>query len=467
MRRFNYIYLLFFTVLVFSSSGCREIKKESDESYLDERFPQLEEQRNAREHPPTFEELEAKITDENPQIRADAITALSEFTYEPHPELFDKLLEIIEQDDSNIVRAAALGTLAAQDNVTHFVLDEDTAPDFLKYANDDDAVVRKAAIASLPYLVDVAYPQTMDCSSETDEDIQRLISQHPAVPLILPTIYNALDDPDPGVVLAAIEAVNGLTPFSVDAVSSLIKLLDSENEDIQVASLVALDELPKVPKSITPKLAEFIEGGGNEELAALNLVCHVFQPGPEIESALIGALKDEEPGIRSQALTAIGCVPREYKNRAMLDGVAGLLDDTTELGNWMMTESPMQVRTRAVWILESFRHDAIIYAPELIPLLRVDNIETRYHTAHALGWIGPSPEIIDALIETLNDKSPRVQETAAYSLGSFGEASTRALLALEALLKEQSPESQGLTLAAIRMIKGESPTPLEILEDRE
>ncbi len=133
----------------------------------------------------------------------------------------------------------------------------------------------------------------------------------------------------------------------------------------------------------------------------------VFQVGIKDEivvPALVGALKDEDVGVRRAASTALATVAIEG-NIAVPSLIEAIEDKDVE------------VRYTAAYALRNFGKDKIVL-PALIKALEDSNAYARSGAALALAQIGADTKIaIPALIKALKDDNSAVRSYAAYALG--------------------------------------------------
>ena len=128
------------------------------------------------------------------------------------------------------------------------------------------------------------------------------------------------------------------------------------------------------------------------------------EPMRKATPALMEALKDHEPEVRSQAAYAIGNIPGDMR----------------------------------------------VAVPALVEALHDRDDSVRRATAQSLGNIGQSPELaVPALIAALQDKDESVREHAASSLGSFSGSAELAVPALVDALKRDDDR----TFASDALIK--------------
>ncbi|MBN3939358.1 HEAT repeat domain-containing protein, partial [Nostoc sp. NMS9] len=99
---------------------------------------------------------------------------------------------------------------------------------------------------------------------------------------------------------------------------------------------------------------------------------------------------------------------------------------------------------------------------ELLGLLKGESVG--YSVAQALGKLGnASPQVVEALLGLLKDKSQSVRDSAAVALGKLGNASPQVVEALLGLLKDKSQSVRDSAAVALGKLGNASPQVVEAL----
>jgi HEAT repeat protein len=133
-----------------------------------------------------------------------------------------------------------------------------------------------------------------------------------------------------------------------------------------------------------------------------------FGPGAEVIPALVRALGDESPRVRSASARALG--------RIGSDGAAAVEALTARL-----QDEDAAVRSDAATALGRIGRSAAPAVPKLIELLATDEDRVRTAVILAVSAIGPAARAaLPALIELLEDPSPSLRASAARQIHHFG-----------------------------------------------
>ncbi|MEC4814114.1 MAG: HEAT repeat domain-containing protein [Scytonema sp. PMC 1069.18] len=138
--------------------------------------------------------------------------------------------------------------------------------------------------------------------------------------------------------------------------------------------------------------------------------------------ALIKALQDSDPQVRSSAAIILGKIGPAAAQAAPV--LLRIIDD-----------QDATVRSHAVQAIDKIGKQA--YIPQLIAGLDSDTVWERYSAAHALRAMGKdAAPAVPALTKRLQDENFWVRVNAASALGSIGRAATPAIPALIARLQD-------------------------------
>jgi HEAT repeat protein len=204
-----------------------------------------------------------------------------------------------------------------------------------------------------------------------------------------------------------------------------------------------------------------------------------------VARALIEALNDPSPGVRSMSSQALSCVAPaagvRIPDRAIASVVNGLANSPRgfRYGAAMaVNEMACVVKSRAAAAvpalidtlsnrdgetrcaaLASLRHigaPAASAAPSLLRVLEADpHGGVRRSAAHGLWEIGARPAMaVPALILALRDKNTAVRQAAAEALGTYGRAARTAIPSLEAVLEDRPAVRKSATIALEQIRSG-------------
>jgi HEAT repeat protein len=240
----------------------------------------------------------------------------------------------------------------------------------------------------------------------------------------------------------------------------------------------ALTQLKEGGSEAVPVLVAIWSEEDNSGWEAIQVRCKaggiLSQIGSGAEAAVIPlarAVKDNDPHIRSVAITALGSLgPRGWS-----EAVPALVDlleteDRQAAAQALSRFGPQAlpavpalekllqdpdagVRWNAARTLGKIGPEAAATLPSLIVALKDEASLVREHAAEALGEIGPSAgKAVADLTALLDDKEARVRRDGAGALGLIGAASRSALPALKRLLKDEDPEVRAAAAKAIQRI---------------
>ena len=171
-------------------------------------------------------------------------------------------------------------------------------------------------------------------------------------------------------------------------------------------------------------------------LAALDLLGKKGPAAAAAIPALLRALRDANPDVRTGAIRALGNVGTE--DGAVVPAFSRALRDKD---SW--------VRHTAASALGRIRNGDPVVSTALVQALNDTDWHVRQRVTEAIGEIGMgSNNTIDALAAALGDADRNVRKGAAEALGKVGHGNERAALALTAALKHDD-ESTRWTAAVV------------------
>ena len=262
----------------------------------------------------------------------------------------------------------------------------------------------------------------------------------------VPALISALKDADREMRLCVIEALGDIKDRR--SVEALITLLKDEDWNVRLAAVYALgdiediravlplgdlmnDEAWKVRKETANALGQIGDPRAVNPLAAALKDKHhevrrqVVESLGSIEDSssvipLISVLKDESWEVRKEAVEALGNIE---DNRAVIP-----------LGD-CLSDKVWQIRKETAEALGDLADSRSVNV--LISTLKDKHQEVRKEVASALGEIGDSKAVLP-LCEALKDESWEVRREAAEALGEIGDP--RAIEPLTARLKDKNEE---------------------------
>jgi len=287
-------------------------------------------------------------------------------------------------------------------------------------------------------------------------------------PTALPTVLEALDDPDPMTRKEAIRAASALLdPAHVDgraidpASASLNEAQTPLDEKIELVRLLGRTGAPRAQAVLLP----FVKTGPTAlRSSAIEALGNLRGSAPGVDDALVAALDDESPSVRLRAATSLSrvggarvapellrrlTVAAEQDRGALGIALSGALARATD------KELAAKVRDAIATAPENAR-DALIEglgrmkgpaSGQLVEGLGKGSLDDRRKAAEALAGHPESEATLGALV---GDADAGVRANAAWSLGAVG---TKASLgALGRLLRDPDVAVAGNAAASLGRI---------------
>jgi HEAT repeat protein len=374
--------------------------------------------------PRAVEPLVAALKDGDKDVRNRAASALGQTKA---PRAVEPLVARLKDDQESVRVSAArsLGEIKGSQAVEPLIVTlKDPSPEVRCSAAIALGEIKDSR--AIEPLITALKDQNTNVRRDAIKALAAFKHQQALVPLIA-----AMKDDDWVVRRDAARALGDLN--NPQAIQSLIVALKDENLMVQEAAEAALREVknfgptespitPKIEKMISTKeeVSKLLSERENAALAAL--------------SALLVALNDHDPSVRSQAAMDLG---RKKDPRALEPLIIALRDQEPD------------VRWRSAWAL-GMTNDTRAVEP-LITALKDRDWKVRSRAADSLGKIKDN-RAVDPLIAALSDQDPIVRQEASGALGKIKDY--RAVEPLIATLKDKDMRVQQGAAVALTNITG-------------
>ncbi|WP_422927798.1 HEAT repeat domain-containing protein [Singulisphaera sp. PoT] len=212
------------------------------------------------------------------------------------------------------------------------------------------------------------------------------------------------------------------------AARALIYKPQAENERVINALIEALaDEAPEVRTEAAVSLGIYVPQAIKAGKAS----------GQAASRALADALSDKSPATREAAVRSLAAIAAAGPPSSAPSAIYGVLakDDSPE------------VRSSAAWALASFKESPDATAKALLEAMRRDQARVRTEATKSLNALTPTPELLQPLTDALGDKEREVQSSAAMNLGKLGAKGIPAVPALIAVLDQPPPPPKPRTMS--------------------
>ncbi|ABW67744.1 HEAT repeat domain-containing protein [Desulfosudis oleivorans] len=297
----------------------------------------------------------------------------------------------------------------------------------------------------------------------------------------VPELRKALKDSKPDVRMAAATALGRIGPDARDALSDLVDVLGDNRHEVREASANAISSIiGTAPVSEADKnlmvqvqanrlasedwaarvdaadqLAQMGPAGADAvpvlistlsdetewsyywtrqydkvRRAAANALGEMRSAATAASPALIKASKYQDPGVRLEAVRALGKIGTPSDSTVVKALTAALKDDDAG------------VRREAADALGAFEVYANNTVPNLVDALSDQDVDARRKAAQVLGRFGPKTDAAaEALVAALKDTDKAVRQTAARAIAEFGiDNKTAAATPLRPPVAAMAPE---------------------------
>jgi HEAT repeat protein len=224
-----------------------------------------------------------------------------------------------------------------------------------------------------------------------------------------------------GAVLAA-----DIGPAAAAAVPELTDLLDEQETEVRIQTLIALGEIgPESAPAVAAivKLLESDEVMGTHYAAAFALG-KIGKASDEVNHALVEAARGDDPMLKTLSLWALAKLNPDQER---------VVRYAAETIVTMLSNEDPQVRSAAVRALVDFEGHADIVGPALLALLKDADPTVVGNVLDALASIGP--KIVDRVANALTN--PDFRHYATRLLYRLGPKAAEAVPALVAALQEE------------------------------
>ena len=386
----------------------------------------------------TFNLLFRLVTDENANVRLDAIEALGTLG---HPHAVESLVVRLSDEDPDVrwMVARSLGELG----------DRRAVEPLVAALADKDSDVRRSAAESLGALGDSRAVEplvgTLSDADSSENDILDAIEALVALgsPRAVEPLITLLNDEDSFVRAEIAQALGELG--SLRAVEPLVARLSDEDPEVRWMAARSLGVLGD-PHAMEALVARR-DDEDDEVRWAIALALHALGDDRTVKLLLTQLVDDEFDFVSLR----FGMAPEFFLNLGISQPVDELILFDSNLATSaliMLTDS--QVTDSLVTRLndeDSFVREEAAQAlgesgspravEPLITLLKDEDYFVREEAAQALGALG-SPQAVEPLIARLSDEDPDVRWMAARSLVELG--SLRAVEPLVARFTDEDPD---------------------------
>lgn len=403
--------------------------------------------------------LRGALKDKEPAVRQNAAWALGQLREEAGGAT-DALRECLSDKNALVRRdvATALGYLGKA-----AVAAVPALMDMVK--SEPDAVVRKAALASLVPLVGPDHrkfardlvPLLKDKDEETAVDSAVVLAKiggeeaNDAVPVL----QKALKDPDAEVQVKAVTALSEMGPQAKEAIFSLAEVMrQSKILRVRCGAAMALAHIKADAKPVVPDLVAVLKPSEPVDLrreAAEALAQMQYDANAAAIPAILQAIRDDlDPLVRQKCVWSLFELRDDevFKRSGAQDLLTKLLDDKSKgmtlvrydaarkLANQLREDAPDKtvdvllemLKSKGLNVYNSTNarvqatgNEASGGKVDVKPDLGGD---ARYMAARALGWLGEKAkkrkDVVEALQKAAKDGDAALREAAGKSLMDLG-----------------------------------------------
>jgi HEAT repeat protein len=328
-------------------------------------------------------------------------------------------------------------------------------------------------------------------SGSATEEALRKVKERRTTKLAVPRLIDVLEQTAKKRSLprTLITATRGIGSPAISALSEVAKT--HENYNVRTYAIIILGSMESAAKEAVPTLIQLL----NDEIKYVRLAAaqaigkidetksEVALPVLPVLPVLLVLLQDEDRDVRIGAVFGIGDFGKHAENalpkllealndpdqvvRALVCPVIGNVGIASEnainaLIKVLFDEKAENYRYRAANSLGEFGPRASSAVPALLETMKkLDEKEDflgKSYVIEALGKIGvASPDVIDALVQSLNDeRSEFCRKYAAKALGILGTQAKSSIPALIEALKDEDEDVKGAAAQALIQIDPET-----------
>jgi len=358
-------------------------------------------------------ELGAQLGDPDAGVRVAAAVALGRMGARAVSQS-TALVQALQDEEAG-VREAASGALVK--------IGKEALPSLIRALSKGDPVFLQAVVATLGDMGSVAVPSLVDSlHGQRRELLERRYSALALAQIgasdrrVVPALAKSLEDDDPDVRIAALDALGRVGSAAADTIDEVIKLAVDQRETLAVreAALGAMARIAPADPAVNRTLVEAVADGNPEiyRAAVAGLIDARGQGGAAGDvRGLIGQLQSGTESARISAAERLGNMG-SFAAAAIGPLNAVLADRNNGTG----------LRAAAAKALGMIGPVAESAVPELIRVLEEDDPQLRDAAVVALDRIGPQTQTIPALLEAMRSGSLETQATAAEKVRSFARA---------------------------------------------
>ena len=368
--------------------------------------------------------LQGIIENGPPNMKLGAIHALGAIGAEAEPAT-ESLVAIAKGDDQSLSIAAVLTLVRIHPGKKD--KQAQAVPILIKALDSKQLQIRNDAITALGEIGAPAVPELIEVLKAAA--MSPILATRAAMALAavggdaadaVPALREALSVKNEKLQEQAAHAVGAIGPAAAPAVPDLTQLLTSKIGTVRASAAEALGQLGEVSAPAIPDLAKALSDTDTmvrrEAAEALGMV------GPKAQSAipaLVKALSDTHGEVTVHAASSLGRL-----GAPAVKAVTPLLKDES-------------LRSLALAVLGDFGPEAKPAIPDLLPLLRDKDVDTRRETLLVLAQMGPAAQaaVPTLLTEAKNEKNP-TRAGAAYALVKIGAKEVLPILMKGAQEKE-------------------------------
>jgi HEAT repeat protein len=374
----------------------------------------------------------------------------------------DDLINLMKEDDSPVVRAAAARTLGQV-----FPKPEKAGPAFRSMLKSSAVIERRAVLDGLLHMIQKVNDlqrgnQATQEASATDKDVIDAGRE------VFISVGPGLSDPDVEVrrlsaaavhtTVAALVGLNLIPHRRISEDVIRIELTPEEVRRIRTTLRPLIEPLPGLALKIARIIGDPDPQVKIEAQRALEDLGNVRQrlqrlppaatglpplPKPDAGEKPEGGEAPKQPA--PEAKKGIGPLEEDVLRQVLEIAVPALTAN--------ISRGPLEVRLGAIEGLSTIGAPADSAAPELVKALRDPNLFVRWAAARTLGRIGPVEGVpaVMPLARLLLDNDLNVNLAAAEALGRYGPAARAAIPALVEIMRATDEDKR---VAAIRSLQG-------------